>query len=244
MRSLLLSLAFLPSQALWVSAWRELVWVKIACFCNKILSSSTLTYTLGFSRDGVKNNLTHCVHLKRELELLLGFDSFPWLWRCVVYVCLCYVLVLFVSDGWYSNYSDTRSLFTWHIESLKVDNFFWEMVDDRTISPTEEPFHVKWVRMKIMDEIVKGLCGFICHEMETTDTNDQEACQIESTITYWRDISMHWRTMVEDSHTTLKHGFWPKARTKGTITYMCLDNGATYEEHAMDEPFVGKFQRG
>ena len=46
--------------------------------------------------------LTYCMHLKRGLELLLVFDSLPSLWRCVVYVCLCYVLVLFVSAGWYS----------------------------------------------------------------------------------------------------------------------------------------------
>ena len=34
--------------------------------------------------------------------------------RCVNYVWLCYVLVLFVSGGWYSSCSDTRSLFTRH----------------------------------------------------------------------------------------------------------------------------------
>ena len=47
--------------------------VKIACFCNKILSSLPLIYTLGFSYGEMKDKLTHCVHLKRELELLLGF---------------------------------------------------------------------------------------------------------------------------------------------------------------------------
>ena len=40
--------------------------------------------------------------------------------RCVVYVWLCYVLVLFVSGGWYLSCSDTRSLFTWQ---LYVCNF-------------------------------------------------------------------------------------------------------------------------
>ena len=75
--------------------------VKIACFYNKILSSSPLTYTLGFSHNGVRDNLTHYVHLKTKLELLLGFDSLPSLWRCVVYMYLCCVLVLFVSGGWY-----------------------------------------------------------------------------------------------------------------------------------------------
>ena len=35
--------------------------------------------------------------------------------RYVVYVCLCYVLVLFFSGGWYSSCNDTRSLFTGHL---------------------------------------------------------------------------------------------------------------------------------
>ena len=88
--------------------------MKIACCCNKFLSFSPLTYTLGFSRGEVRDNLTHCVHLKRGLELLLGFDFLPSLWKCVVYVCLCYVLVLVVSDDWYLSCNDTRSLFTRH----------------------------------------------------------------------------------------------------------------------------------
>ena len=85
--------------------------VKIACFCNKswlflsfptILDSSVVEW----------DRLIHCVHLKRELELLQGFDSLPSLSRCVIYVWLCYVLELFVSGGWYSSCSDTQFLFT------------------------------------------------------------------------------------------------------------------------------------
>ena len=41
------------------------------------LEFSPLTYTLGFSHSGVRDNLTHYVHLKRELELLQEFDSLP-----------------------------------------------------------------------------------------------------------------------------------------------------------------------
>ena len=96
----------------WVCA-ESLCKVKVAYFCNK-LSFSPLTYILGFSHGGVRDSLTHFVHLKRDLELLWVFDSLSSLSRCVVYVWLCYVLVLFVSGGWYSSCSDTRSLFTWH----------------------------------------------------------------------------------------------------------------------------------
>ena len=57
-------------------------------------------YTLGFSRGGMRDILSHCVHLKRKLELLHGFDSLPSLWKFVFYVCLCNVLVLFISGVW------------------------------------------------------------------------------------------------------------------------------------------------
>ena len=77
--------------------------VKIACFCNKSWVLLPLLYTLGFSHDGVRDNLTHYMHLKRELELLQGFESLLSLWRCIVYVCFCHVLVVFVNGGWYSS---------------------------------------------------------------------------------------------------------------------------------------------
>ena len=41
---------------------------------NIFLSYSSLTYTLGFSRGGVRDNLIHCAYLKRKLELLQEFD--------------------------------------------------------------------------------------------------------------------------------------------------------------------------
>ena len=34
-------------------------------------------YTLGFIHGGMRDNLIYCVYLKRELELLQGFDSLP-----------------------------------------------------------------------------------------------------------------------------------------------------------------------
>jgi len=48
-------------------------------------------------------------------------------WRCVVYVCLCYVLVLFVSGGWYSNCSDTQSLFTRQSPFLYISLWAWPL---------------------------------------------------------------------------------------------------------------------
>ena len=35
---------------------------------------SPLTYILGLPHDGMRDNLTHYVHLERELKLLLGID--------------------------------------------------------------------------------------------------------------------------------------------------------------------------
>ena len=49
-------------------------------------------------------------------------SSCQGLWSCVVYVCLCYVLVLVVNGGWYSSCSDTRLLFIRHTIFLE---FIW-----------------------------------------------------------------------------------------------------------------------
>ena len=129
--------------------------VNIACCSNKILSYSPLTYTLGYSRGGVRDNLTHCVHLKRKLKLLLGFDSLPSMWRCAMRVCLCYVLVLIVSVGWYSRCNDTWLLFTWqfgHNELLRllslVNLFFIQVPIIHTI------FHYGIVRMQNISNLV------------------------------------------------------------------------------------------
>ena len=78
------------------------------------LETSPLTYTLQFSRGGVRDNLIHCMHLKRKLERLQGFDFLSSLSRCVVYVWLCYVLVLFGSGSWYPSCSNTQSIFIRH----------------------------------------------------------------------------------------------------------------------------------
>ena len=51
--------------------------VKITGFCNKILNFSSIPCTLGFSHGGVRDNMTHCMHLKRELQLLLWLDYLP-----------------------------------------------------------------------------------------------------------------------------------------------------------------------
>ena len=55
-------------------------------FLQSILSPSPLSCTLRFSCGGVRDNLIYCVHLKRELELLQGFDSHHFLSTCIVYL--------------------------------------------------------------------------------------------------------------------------------------------------------------
>lgn len=110
-------LGILAKSALCMSVWRELcVRWRLHVVVIKYWVPSPLPYTLGLSRDGVWDNLTHCVHLRRGSELSSGFVSLPSMWRCVMYVFLCYVLILFLSDGWYSSCNNTWSLLTWHMQ--------------------------------------------------------------------------------------------------------------------------------
>ena len=50
---------------------------------------------------------------------------------CCVYVCICYVLVLFVSGGWYSSYSETQSIFirqlSWYAASTATP-YLWGFI--------------------------------------------------------------------------------------------------------------------
>ena len=53
------------------------------------------------------------------------------MWRRVVYVYLCYVLVLFFRGGWYSSFSDTRLLFTWQLSlcvPLATTPYTWNFI--------------------------------------------------------------------------------------------------------------------
>ena len=42
---------------------------------------SPISYTLGFFSGGVRDNLTYCVHLKKELEFLQGLSNFLLTWQ-------------------------------------------------------------------------------------------------------------------------------------------------------------------
>ena len=53
------------------------------------------------------------------------------MWRCVVYMRFCHVLVVFVIGGWNSNCSDTRSLFTWQMSQYAASvakPYLWDFI--------------------------------------------------------------------------------------------------------------------
>ena len=73
-----------------------------------ILRASSFIYIVGFSHGGVRDSLTHCMHLKGKTNLTIFLLHVEVCCLCVFLLCL----ILFDSDGWYSSCSDTRSLFT------------------------------------------------------------------------------------------------------------------------------------
>ena len=141
-------------------------------------------YTLGFSHGGVRDNLTYYVHLKRELELLQGFDSLPSLWRCVVYVCFCHVLVVFVSGGWYSSSSDTWSLFTrqhnyCHPKFIKFDS---------SSSSSYSPHWMPWLP-KCLSPASKGSIASLKPKSRSFDRPPtREPNQFSSSLKFFRSM--------------------------------------------------------
>jgi hypothetical protein len=67
------------------------------------------------------------LHHGRIQKCNLGENN-SGLWRCIGYVCIFYALSLFVSGGWYSSYSDTWSLFTWHRREPKTSRRYVKLL--------------------------------------------------------------------------------------------------------------------
>lgn len=98
----------------WAIWWNLLfgIWLKMGpmlhptyMFCG--MTSITLDRFL----------IIHTLWIGMGSKYLPGIHSQLWecMWRCVLYVCICYILVLFVNGGWYMCCNDTQLLFTRHI---------------------------------------------------------------------------------------------------------------------------------
>lgn len=96
-------------------------------------------------------------------------------------------------------------------------------------------------RMKNLDEIVKGLTGFISYwdSMSEEDTTGEYRRRYEHLSYYWRAVKVALVVSVEP-RSMLQNGFWPISRFAPALEDQFTDNGEVREEYAEDDHYVGQ----
>ena len=111
----------------------------------------------------------------------------------------------------------------------------------RSMWPRGDPTALEPQKMRNIDEIVKGISGFIKH----WDTLCAEDCTGEYRRRY-EHLSYYWRAVKDvlllpmQSNSTLMDGFWPSTRIAHELEDCFTETGAVREEFDEDDVFVGQ----
>lgn len=146
------------------------------------------------------------------------------------------------SSGWplmeYKNLCTDKEWLPNHGKGIRL----WvETEDDRPKVPSGVPRPLPPQRMKSVDEIKKGLNGFIAHwsNMADDDHSGEFRRKNEPTRSYWKGVrtALDAPMLVRD---TLEDGFWPASRIRDEEEDVRREDGTVREEFAEDAPFVGR----
>lgn len=118
-----------------------------------------------------------------------------------------------------------------------------EESEGQSLWPRGQPLPVVHLPMRTVDEIYKGLSGFIkywetlCNE----DGSGEARRRFEHLVLYWRAVNATLKEPIEPS-AELKDGFWPSTRVETTEEDELDDEGEVREEFAEDDAFVGNLR--
>ena len=113
-------------------------------------------------------------------------------------------------------------------------------MEGQSLWPRGEPLPVDYLEMRSIDDICKGLSGFIkywealCNE----DGSGEYRRRFEHYVFYWRAVLACLKEPMQSSE-ALKDGFWPSSRVEATEEDELDDDGEVREEFGVDELFVG-----
>jgi hypothetical protein len=113
--------------------------------------------------------------------------------------------------------------------------------EGQSLWPRGEPKPVALLPMRSVEDISKGLSGFIKH-WETLcdeDRSGEYRRRYEHLAFYWRAVKATLEEPIEPC-TSLRDGFWPNTRVEVTMEDQFNDDGEIHEEFAEDDPFVGQ----
>ena len=116
-----------------------------------------------------------------------------------------------------------------------------ETADGRPMVPSGQPRALAPNQMRCLDEICKGLDGFIAlwGTMANEDLSGEFRRMNEPLKYYWQGVRSALTTPVP-AREILQNGFWPSSRFAPEMEDQFLDDGTIREEFAEDAPFVGR----
>ena len=114
--------------------------------------------------------------------------------------------------------------------------------DGKTMLPVGEPRPCQPIPMKNLEDILKGISGYIQYweNLKTSDVGGSCWHRYGSWIQYWTRVRDALADLHQDSPRTLRQGFWPQTRVDVQASEVCmLENGEVREEFDVDDHYVG-----
>lgn len=107
--------------------------------------------------------------------------------------------------------------------------------------PSGEPKPVAPIVMKNLEEIVKGLKGFVSHWrlLCAEDSSREYRRKHEYLLSYWTKVLDALPLEILPRH-VLHDGFWPRTQITPGIDHLFNDLGEIREEFGRDEHFIGR----
>jgi hypothetical protein len=114
--------------------------------------------------------------------------------------------------------------------------------DGKTMLPDEEPKPCKPIAMKNLEDILKGISGFIQYweSLKVTDVGGSRGHRYGSWIHYWMHVRAALADLHQDSSHTLRQWFWPQTCVDVQASEARLmGNGEVREEFDVNDHYVG-----
>lgn len=115
--------------------------------------------------------------------------------------------------------------------------------EGHSLWPRGEPSPVTHRSMRGVEDIVKGLSGFIkyCKTMSEEDRSGEYRRRYEHLVFYWRGVKAALEEPIEPSM-ALKDGFWPSTRVAPRDEDQFNEDGGHREEYGEDDAYVGELR--
>ncbi len=111
----------------------------------------------------------------------------------------------------------------------------------RSLWPRGEPVALQQQPMRSLDDIVKGISGFIQYweKLSAEDSSGEYRRRYEHLSYYWRGVK-NALALPTESYNLLRDGFWPQSRINHTLEDQYNEAGTSREEFDEDEVYIGQ----